>query len=81
MSRRIRDTGPSLPRVRDTGGHLPQLEAALVAQALGAELVETTVDVRQGSVRLAVRGPFGAARPTGLRPLPTWTGPGGRASL
>jgi hypothetical protein len=53
MSRKIRDTGASLPRVRDTGGHLPQLGPALVAKALGAEPAGAQVDARQGPVTLS----------------------------
>jgi hypothetical protein len=39
VTKRIRDIGARCQRVRDVGAHLPLLDPAMVAAALGAELV------------------------------------------
>ena len=52
MSQRITTTGPAQPRIRTTGNGQTRIDHAQVAAALGAELVEGTIQGNPGVVAL-----------------------------
>jgi hypothetical protein len=66
MPKQIRDIGPTVKRIRDTSPHVPALDPAVVAAALGGELVGkrekgggpiSAFIVRQGMARLILSKP------------------------
>jgi len=78
MPKRIRDIGPTVKRIRDTSPHPPSLDPAVVAAALGGELVAkrekgggpvSAFIVRQGMARLIISRPAATPGSGNIEPV------------